>query len=414
MAKYIALLLSVLLLFTMMPLVSVAQSQTAVSSPLTPKEQLVNERGQVVFTDSLVETAVRALLGVPEDPLTPKQLAGMGASGETLQIAAAYHVTVDLSVLQLCTKLKSLQLEMVTPADPRAISALSNLQSLMIWETELSDFAFLTSCKKLTNIYIGGTECRNITFAAELPKLSNISIGNYVPDLAPLYACRKLAAVTISAATDAEVNALLDAIGNQLTDLGLNGCAITDATLTRIAWLRLQGLMLDSAHVSSLAPVWNSKTLQQLELTNMHIDTLEGIQNMQSLREISFGGIKGLADYSPLFQSAKLQSLRLMQVEAPNLQGIQNLKKLNQFTLEYIVGAVNLAPVFAMPKLKSLSLNRVSVSTLSGIESMKSLTELSLYKVSGITDYTPLYGLAKLHALYTDVARVLPEGLPLK
>ena len=100
----------------------------------------------------------------------------------------------------------------------------------------------------------------DITFAAELPKLSNISIGNYVPDLSPLYACRKLAAVTISAATDAEVNALLDAIGNQLTDLGLNGCAITDATLTRIAGLRLQGLMLDSAHVSSLAPVWNSKT----------------------------------------------------------------------------------------------------------------------------------------------------------
>lgn len=414
MTKCGALLLAALFLCALFPVGAIAQGETAAFAPLTPIEQLVNENGQVVFTDALVEAAIRTLLGVPEEPLTPKQLARMGANGEELYVTSAYHVTADLSVLQFCTKLQHLHLEMVTPANPLAISALTNLQSFDIWEATLKDFSFLTGCQKLASISINNGKCRDIAFVAELPKLSRFSIGNYVPDLSPLYACRKLREVSISAATDAETNALLDAVGSHLTYLGLNGCAITDDTLARIAGLRLQSLMLESAHVSSMAPVWNMKTLRKLEFIRMSMDTLEGIQNMKGLQEISFGGVKGITDYSPLFRLASLQTLRFMQMDAPNVSGIQNLKKLTRLSMEYIVGTVNLAPVYAVPKLQTLTLNGVTVNTLSGIESMKALTELSLYKVGGVTDYTPLCGLPKLKALYTDVARVLPEGLPVR
>ena len=132
MNKFGALLLAVCLLCLVLPINTFALGASEVSAALISKEQLVNENGEVIFTDALVESAIRALLGVPNEAITPKQLAGLGANWEELQINSTYPVIADLSVLQFCTKLKSLHLEMVTPADPRAISALTDLQSFFV------------------------------------------------------------------------------------------------------------------------------------------------------------------------------------------------------------------------------------------------------------------------------------------
>lgn len=106
MKKRGALLLTVLLLCAVFPIGAVAQRETAASSPLTPMEQLVDANGQVIFADATVEAAIRSALGVLEGPLTAKQLGKLGAKNEVLQISAPSPITLDLSVLQLCVKLK--------------------------------------------------------------------------------------------------------------------------------------------------------------------------------------------------------------------------------------------------------------------------------------------------------------------
>ena len=369
MTKRGALLLTLLLLCAVLPIGDMAQGETAASSTLTPIQQLVDENGQVIFADAIVENAFRAALGVPEGPLTSKQLGKLGAKNEELQIVAVSPTTLDLSVLQLCTKLKSLHLDQVTPTDPSAISTLKNLRFLLIRDAKLSDFQFLVSCKNLTDLWIGGSPCRNISFVAELPKLCNFHIDSQVLDLSPLYASKKLVAISIGQASDAEVNTLLDHIGGRLSFLGLKACAITDETLARIAGMRLSGILLGGVSLSSIAPLWHCNSLQNLKLYRLPSESLEGIQNLKKLRELSFEDMEGTLD---------------------------------------------MAPVYTMSKLTKLSLNGVAIHTLSGIEGMKALTELSLYKVGGITDYTPLSGLTKLKDLYTDVSLVLPEGLPVR
>lgn len=369
MKKCYAWLLILLCVCTVIPSSHIAHAVTNVSLSLTSPEQLVDTEGHVIFADALVESAIRTALGVPEGPITAKQLGNLGAKNEELRISAPSPVTLDLSVLQLCGKLRSLNLDQVTPADTSAISALKNLQFLFIRDANLSDFQFLSSCKKLTDLWIGGSPCRNISFVAELPKLCNFHIDSQVLDLSPLYASKKLVAVSIGQASDAEVNTLLDRMGGRLSFLGLKACAIKDETLERIAGMHLSGILIGGVPLSSIAPLWRCKSLQKLDLYRLPSQSLEGIQNLKKLRELSFEDMEGTLD---------------------------------------------MAPVFAMAKLKALSLNGVTVNTLSGIEGLKALTELSLYKVGGVTDYTPLCGLTKLQALYTDVARVLPEGLPVR
>lgn len=369
MKKGFAGLMMLLLIGSTLSFFALAQAETSVSQPLTPLDQLVDAEGNVIFTDELVEAAFRDVLGVPEGPLTAKQLGKLGSKNEQLNISAPSSVTLDLSVLQLCGKLKKLSLENITPADNGAISALSNLQYLLIRDANISDFMFLSSCKNLSALWIGSCPCHDLSFVTKLPKLNNFHIDSYVPDLSPLYASKKLVAVSIGSASDAEVNDLLDNMGKRLTSLGLKSCTINDATLVRIAALKLEYLLIGGQPLNSIALLWNSKSLQSLKLFGMSVESLEGIQN---------------------------------------------LKKLKVLDLENMEGTVNLTPVYGMPKLKQLRVYGVTLSTLSGVEGLNALTELTLIKVSGITDYAPLAGLTKLKALYTDTPEKMPEGLPIQ
>jgi len=369
MKKHGALLGVVLVFCFAFPLGMIARGEATISSRLTPIEQLVDAAGQVIFTDATVEAAIRLALAIPDGPITAKQLGKLGAKKEELLITVPSPATLDLSVLQLCVKLKNLSLDGVTPADPGAISALKSLQYLFIRNAAISDYSFLASCKKLAALWIGGSPCRNISFVSDLPKLSNFHIDSRVPDLSPLYASKKIVAVSIGQATDAEVNTLLDNMGKRLTSLGLKGCPVTDATLERIAGLKLLDVLVGGVPLANIAPLWQSKTIRDIKLFNLQTKVLEGIQDLKTLKVLS---------------------------------------------LENMEGTLDLSLLSALPKLGQLHLDGVTLSTLSGIESLTALTELTLVRVSGIKDFTPLCGLAKLKALYTDMPERMPEGLPLQ
>ena len=369
MKKCCAWLLTMLLACALLPSLTFAQAETGASPTLTPPDQLVDAQGQVIFSDALVETAIREALGGPEGPLTAKQLARLGTKNEQLNITAPSPVTLDLSVLQLCGKLKRLYLDGITPADNGAISSLANLQYLLIKEANISDFTFLSGCKNLMDLWIGSCPCHDVSFVSTLPKLRNFHIDTYVPDLTPLYAKKKLISVSIGSASDAEVNELLDQMGKRLFYLGLKSCTLEDATLERIAAMNLRDLLIGGAPVNNLALLWKSKSLESLEMFNLPVESLEGIQNM---------------------------------------------KRLKVLDLEQIIGIVNLTPVYAMPQLKQLRLYDVTLSTLSGVEGLKALTNLTFVKVRGITDYTPLAGLTRLKVLDTDIPEKMPEGMPVQ
>ncbi len=414
MKRLCSLLLAALMLLIVWPSAALAQTGAITEPQLTPPEQLVDADGHVIFPLACVEQAVRDALGIPEGGMTPKQLAKLGAKGEELRIVSDTAVTVDLSILQLCARLKSLYLEKITPANLGAVTACKSLTYFGANCIEITDLRFLAGLNDLRDVWISQCPCKDISAVTDMPRLSNFSIDTKVQDLAPLYACKKITEIAVAQATDAELNTLLDHLGQKLKSLGLNTCAITDTTFLRITGLRLGKLMLDTVPVKSVAPLWQMKTLGEIQLFNMHIDSLEGIQTLKKLNSVSLLGFWGLTDFSPLFTHTTVRSLKIADTEAPVLTGIEGMSKLDTLTLENLGGTVNLTPLYGLPKLRQLNLEGVTVDGIAGIEALKALTGLTLNRVKGIADYTPLVGLGKLQWITTDMPENLPDGLTMK
>ena len=414
MRKTCLLLVGILILCTVWTSRSFAQGAEAVQAQPTPVGQLVDAGGHVIFPDSTVEQAIRELLSIPEGPVTPKQMSRLGANGAQLNITAPSPKTVDLSILQLCPKLKELYLEKVTPTSLSEITAIQSLKYFGAKQIQIVDLNFLIGIRGLSDVWISDCPCKDISAVAEMPKLINFSIDTAVSDLSPLYGCKRLVAVAVARLSDTDVNKLLDHLGSQMVELGLNTCTVTAATLDRIAGLKLRAIMLDNVPLLTLEPLWTMRSLRDIALYNLRNKSLEGIQDSKNLRSIRLQGMEKLSDYSPIFQQPNLRTLRIISAEAPNLQGIQNAKKLEELSLEAIDGTVDLTPVFALPTLKRLTLNTVRINTLAGIEGMHALTDLELYSVMGIEDFSPLSGLRKIQRIATDMPERMPEGLPLR
>ena len=64
MRKIVALFLGILLLCPLLPSSSLAEGKTAGQPPLTPADQLVDDKGNVVFNDPIMENAIRETLGI--------------------------------------------------------------------------------------------------------------------------------------------------------------------------------------------------------------------------------------------------------------------------------------------------------------------------------------------------------------
>lgn len=403
-------MLAALMLFGAMPACAEPASTTG---SLTPVEQLVDADGNVIFTDTLVEQAVRDCIGIYDGPISAKKIASMGTSYAELRLYSPDPVTVDLSVLQLCKRLKMLVLEGVTPADWSAVAALPGMTYFSASGLELPNLDFLAGNKKLLDLVLDTATCDDISGLANIPNLLSFRCNTPIADLAPLFAHKKLINIELAAVSEAQLTALLDARGKKLQDLGLTDCDLSDAMLARIAGLKLQSLKLNDVRVSSIAPVFGIASLKSgLTLANMGIASLEGIQGLKKLQSLTLTAVTGLADLTPAFQLPGLMTLSLNDCDAPNLTGIESAKKLTELWLQNVSGTMDLTPAFALTKLKTLGLFSVTLSTLAGIGNLAKLTDLYFYDVQGIDDYSPLSELGRIQSILTDVADQLPPGLP--
>lgn len=410
MKKWIACLFAALLLLGALP---AGAESASVATGLTPVEQLVDADGNVIFTDALVEQAVRECSGIYDGPISAKKMASMGSSYQSLRLYSADPVTVDLSVLQLCKRLKMLELDGVTPADWSAVAALPSMTYFSAYGLELANLDFLAGSKKLLDLVLDHTTCADISAVAGISSLIDFRCSTAIADLSPLYALKKLNHVEVGGATEEQLTALLDARGKKLVDLGLTDCDLSDAMVERIAGLKLGSLMLDNVRLRAITRLLEISTLKSgLTLANMEILTLEGIQNLKKLKTVMLRGITGLTSLGPVFQMPALTSLWLEDCAAPDLTGAEGMKKLTELWLQNVSGTVDLTPVYALAKLKTLGLFSVTLNSFEGVEGLGSLKTLYLYDVQGVSDYAPLAGLKRVQSIQTDRPELLPEGLP--
>jgi serine/threonine protein kinase len=231
-------------------------SKSGGSAPTPPKKSIKKPAiGAILGLASIfaVIVAVIALtLNRPpvqaEEPITPK----------------LEHVIINGD--QYDTQAKSLNLadKIFSDTDLGNLRYFSNLESLDISYSEITDISFLSDLKKLKDLDMTGNQIHDASPVAELKKLESIDLAdNPISDISPLSELVNLTSILLTRDPISDISPLAG-----LKKLGLaymEDCLITD--VTPLASLnKLEMLFLDKNQISDVSSLASLKHLSILSL----------------------------------------------------------------------------------------------------------------------------------------------------
>lgn len=241
----------IVILFCLLPWLAAA----ADSKPDTNKTEKAEAS---IFPDKNLEKAVRKFVFEKRDsdkPITESDVANLSTiEGKGLQIK-------DLTGLEKCRSLASLDLAKNSITNLGPISELTSIQYLNLANNQISDIAPLSKIIALQYI-----------------ELSN----NKVSDLKPLTGLTNMASLYLS--------------NNQITDIS----PVTN-------FPKLSSLYLDKNKVSSIKGIENLKWLSSLSLNDNQITDITPIASLKGLYYLFLERNK-IKDITPLFNAAKKDS----------------------------------------------------------------------------------------------------------
>jgi internalin A len=200
---------------------------------------------------------------------------------------------------------------------PPTLPQLSQLQSLNLSFTQVSDLSPLQDLNNLQSLYLFDTQ---------------------VSDLSPLQALTNLQSLNLS---DTKVSDL-----SPLQDLN-----------------NLQSLNLVRTQVSDLSPLQALTNLQSLNLSFTQVSDLSPLQGLTNLKDLNLSFTQ-VSDLRPLQDLTNLQSLDLRDTQVSNLSPLQDLSHLIDLDLARSHIAHLPAWVMALPRLRRLNLHGTSIGHL--------------------------------------------------
>lgn len=352
----------------------------------------------VAFADASLEQAVRDQLGIPSDPLTPADLAGLNF------LDASYRGITNLAGLEAAANLNSLNLS----GNP-AIAGFTPL-------------AFLASLNELA---VNDAGLDNLSWAVDLRSLTALQVNaNFIEDLSPLSALPNLQWLSVTENQLTDIDPLLDlpALTGEV-QLSWNRL---DTNATAAAWGVITNLLARGATVNYdpqyAAPVRPVITQQPVSVAaypgdnvSFHVETSSSGPNFRWLKNgVNFydadriGGTGGDTLYIDNVQAGDAASYR---VRIWDDHGVTNSRTV---TLRVITNVA-----FVDPNLEQAVRDQLGIPTrpltpadlapmtwleawgrgitnLSGIESIGNLDTLILDSNPGLTDLTPLLQLPRL------------------
>jgi len=211
----------------------------------------------VFFPDPALEAALREVINRPTGRIYKSDLEGLTSFSPT-----GRGIT-DLSGLEHCINLVSLDLHDNQISDISPLAGLTNMEWLDLSYNRISDVSPLAGLTNLKWLYLYSNQISNISPLANLTKLLYLYLhSNQISNISPLANLPNLTRLFI--------------FSNQISDIS----PLTN--LTELRWLYLQ-----RNQISNISPLANLTNLTQLDLSHNQINVITSLSNLTNLTYLS-------------------------------------------------------------------------------------------------------------------------------
>ncbi len=337
---------------------------------------LMAQSDPVEFPDTALRAAVLNALDIEGGPIDSEDLEAM-----TTLLAGSQGIE-DLSGLEACINLQTLQLHFNRIVDLAPLSGLRQLTSITLNGNAIVDVSPLALITSLTSLAIHGNAIVDVIPISTLPLLSSLSIGNAITKIAPLADLPNLTRLLLYVLPSADLSPLqylpnlellLLSSGRTIERRAPLDCEIL-ANHSQLTSLRLEGYDLvgfeDLAH--------SLPKLTELGLYYVGMEDLSVIEAFRSLVKLTLSGV------IPSSEGASLPQLDI----PPN---VTTLSLENN-------GIEDVSSVAGFDFLTNLSVARNRITSIEGLRTMSRLIVLDL-SFNPVTDLTPLRDLVALKSL---------------
>lgn len=233
---------------------------------------------------------------------------------------------------------------------PPEIAGLTELQSLRLDGTQVTDIAPLADLIALQTLWLTGTQVADITPLAGLTALQTLGLDDTrVVDVSSLAGLTALQALSLGGKQTGDISTLAGLI--TLQTLWLSNTLVVD--ISPLAGLKaLQTLFLSNTQVADISPLAGLNVLQKLRLDDTRVADITPVAGLTALQEFWLYGTQ-VTDISPLMGLTLLQTLGLNSTQVTDLRPLRDLTELGSRKLTGL--SFRDTPALRDPELAQLS-----------------------------------------------------------
>lgn len=338
----------------------------------------------VEFSDSAVENAIRAALGVEKDKqlytnelwslksfTVPVEAANLDDLSNLVfleELTVTAGAKGDLSFISALTNLKNLSISSVAVNQDvlSKIAALPNLEKLTLQNCSLSNISALSSAQKLTDLDLSNNTIKNIEPISHMKSLQNLSLkSNAISDLSPLSG-----RVTLKQ---------LDISGNAVTSIapicGLSALTRLDASVNQISSLTdmqtltsLQYLSVANNGLTDIAKLSACTSIQELHISDNKLTDISALASLGQLMYLNMA--HNQVTKLPAFEkNAAIVSIDCSYNKLTNLDALSGLSQINNIYADYNEGIKSINKLSSCPMLVQVNIFGTKVTDVISLTS---------------------------------------------
>ena len=247
-----------------------------------------------------------------------------------LKALSLRETAIDLSFLASLTQLETLDLSSTGVSDVSPLASLTQLQTLNLGSTGVSDVSPLASLTQLETLDLSSTGVSDVSPLASLTQLQTLNLGSTgVSDVSPLASLTQLETLDLSSTGVSDVSPLASL--TQLQTLNLRSTGVSDvvplANLTQ-----LEKLEINNTGVVDVVPLANLTQLKTLNLAGTDLSDIVPLANLTQLEWLDLGGTD-VWDVTPFTSLTQLEWLNLTNTDVSDVTSLTNLTQLKALNL---------------------------------------------------------------------------------